>query len=180
MARHTSLNPNHCMKTRKYLSVIMALGTVLMFLGSQSPAPAAQLELPVATPTAVKFTPKQIGIFAPKRQLLAQNLDSTSATVDINQDLQLQNITITQNSSDKSLLTVKGSINNRSERVHYVYYIVTKFISNDTAIKQTIIPVNIDIEPGKSQSFTHEISTDIVNLIATDTLRPLVVKYEYR
>ncbi|MCY7368739.1 MAG: hypothetical protein LH474_11380 [Chamaesiphon sp.] len=167
------------MKTSKYLSVVMSIGAVWMFLGSQSTAQASQLELPVATPAVMKRS-ERISVFAPKRRLLAQNVDSTSTDVDINKDLQLQNITITQNRSDKSLLTVKGSINNRSEQVHYVYYVVAKFISNDTAIKQTIIPVNIDIGPGKSQSFTHEISTDIVNSIATDTLKPLVVKYEYR
>ncbi len=118
-----------------------------------------------------------------KRQqdrVLAQNLDQSSTNIDINKDLQLQGITITQESADKSLLTVKGFINNRGERAHYVYYIVAKFIANDTAIKQTVIPVNIDLEPGQSKPFTHEISADSVNPIVPANVKPLIVKYEYR
>lgn len=171
------------MKTSKYLSVIMAISAVWILLDVKSPAQGFKLELPVTKSSFVKFAP-QVGIFPhqyqPANLILAQSLESTSGNTDINKDLRLQDITITQNSADKSLLTVKGFINNRSEQAHYVYYIVAKFITNDTAIKQTIIPVNIDIEPGKSQPFTHEVSTNSIKSIAPETVKPLVVKYEYR
>lgn len=184
MPRHTFPNANHCMKTSKYLSVIMSISAVWILLDVKSPAQGFKLELPVTKSSFVKFAPQQVGIFPQQYRranlILAQNLDSTSITTDINKDLRLQDITITQNSADKSLLTVKGFINNRSEQAHYVYYIVAKFIANDTAIKQTIIPVNIDIEPGQSQPFTHEVSTNSIKSIAPQTVKPLVVKYEYR
>ena len=84
------------------------------------------------------------------------------------------------NSSDKSLLTVTGLINNRSEQAHYVYYIVAKFVAKDISIKQAIIPIDIDIEPGKSKPFTHEISIGNIKSIVPETVKPMVVKYEYR
>jgi hypothetical protein len=175
------------MKTSKYLSVIMSICAVWILLDVKSPAQGLKIDLSVAKQkhSLVKSASQHLGVASSlvKRQqnrVLAQNLDSTSTTIDINKDLRLQDITITQNSADKSLLTVKGFINNRSEQAHYVYYIVAKFIANDTAIKQTVIPVNIDIEPGQSKPFIHEISTDSVNSIGLSTVRPLVVKYEYR
>ncbi len=112
--------------------------------------------------------------------VLAQNLADAQTILDVNQDLRLKEIVVTRNSSDKSLLTVTGMINNRGEKAHYVYYIVAKFVAKDVAIKQAIIPVNIDIEPGKSKPFTHEISTDSSNSIVPANVKPMVVKYEYR
>ncbi len=112
-------------------------------------------------------------------QILAQNSTGTINNSEVNKDLRLQDITVTRNSSDKSLLTVTGSIDNRSDRTHYVYYVVAKFISRDVSIKQAIIPVNINIEPGKSKPFTHEISTDIDSIVP-ETVKALVLKYEYR
>jgi hypothetical protein len=169
------------MKTSKSLAVIMFLSAIWILLDVQSPAQGSKLELSAAKPTLVKFAPTHSDkAISGANLLLAQNLEFTSANSDVNKDFMLQDITITQNSSDKSLLTVSGFINNRSDRSHYVYYIVTKFIANDTAIKQTIIPVNIDIEPGQSKPFIHEISTDSVNSISPETVKPLVVKYEYR
>jgi hypothetical protein len=173
MPRHTSLKKTHCMKTSKYLSVIMFVSAVWILLDVQSPAQGFSLELPVVHPSLTKSPYRHA-------RLLAQSLENNSDSSDINKDFRLQDITITRNSADKSLLTVTGSINNRSEQAHYVYYIVAKFISKDASIKQTIIPVNIDIEPGQSKLFTHEISTDSSNSIVLETVKPVVVKYEYR
>jgi hypothetical protein len=161
------------MKASRYLAVMMLVSAIWNLLDVQSSAQSSSLGLPVAKPILVASLHRQ-------PQLLAQNTAGTSVNSDINEDLMSQDITVTRNSSDKSLLTVTGLINNRSEQAHYVYYIVAKFISNDISIKQAIIPVNIDIEPGKSQSFTHEISTDSINSIIPETVKPLVVKYEYR
>jgi hypothetical protein len=185
MPRHTSLHTADWIKTSKYLSVIMSICAIWSLLAVKSPAQDVRIDLSVAKHAPEKATAQQLGIASSsgKRQqprILAQNIGSTSTNIEINKDLRLQGITITQDSADKSLLTVKGFINNRSERAHYIYYIVAKFIANDTAIKQTVIPVNIDIEPGQSKPFVHEISTDSVNLIVPATVKPLVVKYEYR
>jgi hypothetical protein len=163
----------------------MSICAIWSLLAVQSPAQDVRIDFSVAKHPPVKATSQQIGVAysSGKRQqprVLAQNIDSPSTNIEINKDLRLQGITITQDSADKSLLTVKGFINNRSERAHYIYYIVAKFIANDTAIKQTVIPVNIDIEPGQSKPFIHEISTDSVNSIAPATVKPLIVKYEYR
>jgi hypothetical protein len=123
-----------------------------------------------------------------KIQSLSQNpeVDARSARLrqqvnsDANKDLMVKNMTITRSSSDKSLLNVEGQINNQSGQSHYVYYIVAKFVSKDTSIKQAIIPVNMTIEPGKSTPFTHEISTESLNSISPESVKPVVVKYEYR
>jgi hypothetical protein len=185
MPRHTSLNTTYWIETRKYLSVIMSICTIWSLLVVKSSAQDVKSDLSVAKRAPAKVISRQVGVSSvpvKKQQdrVLAQNSDSISTNTDINKDLRLQGITITQDSADKSLLTVKGFINNRSEQAHYVYYIVAKFIANDTAIKQTVIPVNIDIEPGQSKPFIHEISTDSVNLIVPATVKPVVVKYEYR
>jgi hypothetical protein len=179
MPRQTSLNTTHWVKTSKYLSVMMSICAIWSLLVVKSPAQDVKIDRPV------KAKSQQVGVAAApvKRQqhrVLAQNFDSSSTNIDINKDLRLQGITITQDSADKSLLTVKGFINNRGERAHYVYYIVAKFIANETAIKQTVIPVNIDLEPGQSKPFIHEISTDSVNPVVPANIKPLVVKYEYR
>ena len=172
-------------KTSKYLGTIMSICGIWSLLAVKSPAQAVKIDQPVAKHTPVQVTAQQVAVatLPVKRQqdrVLAQNSDSISTNTEINKDLRLQGITITQDSADKSLLTVKGFISNRSDQAHYVYYIVAKFIANDTAIKQTVIPVNIDLEPGQSKPFTHEISTDSVNTIVPATVKPLVVKYEYR
>jgi hypothetical protein len=171
------------MKTSKYLAVIMFVSAIWILLDVPSPAQGFKIESAVAKPTVLSNPRPHSNKAArsqPPNRLLTQNSDPTSPTFDINKDLMLKDITITQDSDDKSLLTVKGFINNRSDKPHYVYYIVAKFISNDTAIKQTIIPVNLKLDAGASQAFTHEISTDSVNVISPETIKPLVVKYEYR
>jgi hypothetical protein len=171
------------MKISNHLAVIMFISAIWILLDVKSPAQGLKLESALAKPTVVS-NPRQHSVKTaqsqPTNQLRTQNSESTSPTADINKDLMLKNITITQDSEDKSLLTVKGFINNRSDKSHYVYYIVAKFIANDTAIKQTIIPVNIELNAGASQAFTHEISTDSVNVVSPETIKPLVVKYEYR
>ncbi len=151
----------------------MFISAIWILLGVNSSAKGSSLSLPGTHLALAKSTYRH-------SQILAQSLEGNSANSDVSKDFQLQNITIARNSSDKSLLTVTGSINNRSEQSHYIYYIVAKFISNDTSIKQTIIPVNIEIEPGESKLFTHEISAGISSSIALETVKPVIVKYEYR
>lgn len=149
----------------------MSISAIWTLLDVKSPAQGFKLELP--QPILVTSVHHQ-------NRLLAQDIPSSSTTADVNKDFRLQDVTITRNAVDKSLLTVKGSINNHSEQSRYVYYIVAKFISNDVAIKQTIIPVNIGLEPGQSKAFTHEISTEKIDSISPETVKSLVVKYEYR
>ncbi|WP_310429167.1 hypothetical protein [Chamaesiphon sp. VAR_48_metabat_135_sub] len=161
------------MKTSKYLSAIMFISAIWILLDVQSPAQGFSLELPFGNLTLAKSLQK------PTRTI-AQNSAASSENTAVNKDLRLQDINITRDSTDKSLLTIAGSINNQSEQPHYVYYIVAKFISKDTSIKQTIIPVNINLEPGESKLFTHEISTTSSNSILLETVKPVVVKYEYR
>ena len=185
MSTHTPLNPTYWIETSKYLTVIMSTCAIWSLLAVKSPAQAVKSEPSMANRAPVKVAARQIGLASSpvKRQqnrVLAQNSDGISTNIDPNKDLQLQDITIVQDSADKSLLIVKGFINNHSEQSHYVYYIVAKFIANDTAIKQTVIPVNIDLEPGQSKPFVHEISTDSVSSIVPAMIKPLVVKYEYR
>jgi hypothetical protein len=183
MARHVFPTTPHLTKTSRSLSVMMFVSAIWILLDFQSPAQSSKLKLPAAKMAVVALNTQHPGatlVQPAANKFLAQNIEGTSKNPDVNKDLRLQNITITQNSNDKSLLTVKGFISNRSDQTRYVYYVVAKFIANDTSIKQTIIPVNIDIQPGKSQAFTHEISTDNVNSIALETVKPLVVKYEYR
>ena len=163
----------------------MSVWAIWSLLAVESLAQDIKPELSMAKRAPVKIAAQQVGLASSpvKRQqdrVLAQNSDSTSPNNEIDKDLQLQGITITQDSEDKSLLTVKGFINNHSEQSHYVYYIVAKFIANDTAIKQTVIPVNIELEPGQSKAFVHEISTDGVKSLVPAMVKSLVVKYEYR
>jgi hypothetical protein len=173
MLRPTALTQTHCPNASKHLAAVVFLSGIWISLDAQSPARSFNLDLPAVSPAAIE---------SPARhpQILAQNLTGNASSADVNKDLRLQDITITRTSSDKSLLTVTGSIENRSDRTHYVYYVVAKFIAKDVSIKQAIIPVNIDIAPGKSKPFTHEISADSINSIAPETVKPLVVKYEYR
>jgi hypothetical protein len=156
------------MKIGQYLSVIMSIGAIWSLIDVRSSATGFSLERSaVATESR-----------SPQR--LVQNSVANPIDLESDKDLRLQYINVTRNSSDKSLLTVSGSINNRSEQTHYVYYIVAKFVSKDISIKQAIIPLNIDIEPGKSKSFSHEISTQSAESLVPETVKPVVVKYEYR
>jgi hypothetical protein len=173
MYGHTHLDIAHHMKTSRFLFTLMAIGAIWNLLNAQSSAQSFSLELFSEHASSVRSSSRQ-------PHALAQNLTGIPTKFDLSKDFQLQDINVTRNSSDKSLLTVTGLINNRSDQSHYVYYIVAKFISKDISIKQAIIPVNIDIEPGKSKPFTYEISTDSNNLIAPATVKPIVVKYEYR
>jgi hypothetical protein len=173
MPRYTSLNTTYCMKTSKYLSAIVSICAIWILLDITAPTPVFSFELPVVKLNSGRLVSRHA-------RSIAQTSKVSPATTEIDKDLSLQGISITRNTSDKSLLTFTGSINNRSEQAHYVYYIVAKFVANDTSIKQAIIPVNVDIEPGQSKPFTHEISTDKIDSISLDTLKPVVVKYEYR
>jgi hypothetical protein len=185
MSRHTYPNTTHSIEIGRYLSVIMSVWAIWSLFAIESPAQSVKPDLSMAKRDPEKVAAQQLGLVSSpaKRQqnrVLAQHSDSTSTNNEIDKDLQLQGITITQDSADKSLLTVKGFINNHSEQSQYVYYIVAKFIANDTAIKQTVIPVNIDLEPGQSKPFVHEISTDGVKSLVPAMVKSLVVKYEYR
>ncbi len=161
------------MKISKYLSVAIFISAIWSLLDIQSPAQGLTLRLPV-----VNFTPPKI---SDRQQLtLVQKSENGGIDSDINKDLRVKDISITRDRSDNSLLTVKGSIDNHSRQYHYVYYIVAKFIANDTSIKQAIIPVNSNIPPGKSAEFNHEISTESINSLPPETVKPVVVKYEYR
>lgn len=152
----------------------MSIGALWISIGSRSALPGFGVESATANSAVGMSVDRQ-------PHLLAQsNVASNSSQTEAERDFRVQEITVTRNTSDKSLLTVKGSIENQSQQTHYVYYIVAKFISNDVSIKQAIIPVNIAIPAGKSTSFTHEISTQSVNSIAPETVKPIVVKYEYR
>ncbi|WP_309744127.1 hypothetical protein [Chamaesiphon sp. OTE_20_metabat_361] len=161
------------MKTSQCLSVIMFVSGIWGLLDIQSSARGFSLKLPLAQ-SALARSPR------PSAPVLAQNSAPTQTGVEVSKDLRLKEISVTRNSSDKSLLTVTGTIDNRSEKTHYVYYIVAKFISKDISIKQAIIPIDIDIAPGKSKPFTHEISIDSNSSIAPENVKPMVVKYEYR
>ena len=161
------------MKIGQYLSVIMSIGAIWGLLDVRSSARGFSLE---RAPISTGHIPHD----RRSPQLLAQNSAPNSIDLESDKDLRLQYINVTRNSSDKSLLTVSGSINNRSDQTHYVYYIVAKFVSKDISIKQAIIPVNIDIEPGKSKSFSHEISTQSADSLVPESVKPVVVKYEYR
>lgn len=160
------------MKIGKYLSAIVSIGATWFLLDVTSAARGFDFEL------SAKFSSDRSG--TRQTRPISQAPAVSQPTDAIDKNLSLQGISITRNSSDKSLLTFTGSINNRSEQSHYVYYIVAKFVSNDTSIKQAIIPLNVDIKPGKSQSFTHEISTDNINSITPEAIKPVIVKYEYR
>jgi hypothetical protein len=147
--------------------------TIAFWSGSsfRSPAQGFELRFPL-----VNFAQAQWHKLNP----LAQNPAVDRVTPDPAKDLMVKNMTIVRSSSDKSLLNVEGEINNQSGQSHYVYYIIAKFISKDTSIKQAIIPINSTIEPGRSTSFVHEISTESLNLLAPESVKPIVVKYEYR
>jgi hypothetical protein len=162
------------MKISQYLSVIIVASGIWNVLDVQSSARSLTLALP-----AVKSVPSSRSL-ASQPQVSARDSASAATSLEIDKNLRSPEIVVTRNSSDDSLLTVSGTIENRSEQAHYVYYIVAKFVSKDISIKQAIIPINIDIEPGKSQSFAHEISTDSIKSIAPEKVKTSIVKYEYR
>jgi hypothetical protein len=155
------------MNIRKYLSVMIFTSMLWSSIDFKSPAQAFNL---------VNFAQAQLR----KIHTLSQNPAVDLVNSDTNKDLMVKNMTITRSTSDKSLLNLEGQINNQSGQPHYVYYIVAKFISKDTSIKQAIIPVNSKIDPGKSTSFIHEISSESLNSIAPEAVKPVIVKYEYR
>jgi hypothetical protein len=159
------------MNIRNYLSMMLFTSVIWGGAGFMSPAQGFDLRTPL-----VNFAQAQWHKVNP----LAQNPAVDRVSPDPAKDLTVKNLTIVRSTSDKSLLNVEGEINNQSGQSHYVYYIITKFVSKDTSIKQAIIPVNSTIEPGKSASFTHEISTESLNSIAPESVKPIVVKYEYR
>jgi hypothetical protein len=172
ITRQKSPHTSHCMKISQYLSVIIVGSAIWSCLSVKSSAQSFNLKLPGMSPSPVTL--------AQQSGTIAQTDRDGTGNSNANKDLRLREIGITRDSSDKSLLVVKGSIDNRSDRPHYVYYIVAKFISKDSSIKQAIIPVNSQIEPGESAQFNHEISTESINSLAPETVKPVVVKYEYR
>jgi hypothetical protein len=87
-------------------------------------------------------------------------------------------IAIEPNKSDRSLVNIEGKINNKGNRSHFIYYIVAKAIAGETPIKQTIVPVNIEIAPGETKIFKHPISKDSLNSLSLEQIKPVVVKYE--
>lgn len=158
------------MKPSKYLSVIIFVSAIWFCLAVESLAQVT-LKLP------------RINVNSPSEQssvAIAQNQEDDNPIADANKDLKLREIVITPDSSDKSLLSVQGSIDNYSEQTHFIYYIVAKFVAKDTSIKQAIIPVNSQIEPGKSAKFNYEISTESIKLDELNQVKSVVVKYEYR
>lgn len=161
------------MKISKHFSVIILGSALWSSFAIESLAQGFNLRLPAI----MNFTSVKLTKYPPR---LAQKLEDAPDNSQIDKDLGFREIGITRDSSDGSLLTITGSIDNHSDRSHYVYYIVTKFVSNDTSIKQAIIPINSLIAPGESAKFNHEISTQSINSVAPETVKPVVVKYEYR
>ncbi len=159
------------MNIRKYLPVLLFTST---FWGSSvfgSAAKSHEIHLPL-----VHFAHGQWH----KTQTIAQNPEADGTNANRNKDLMVKSIAITRSTSDKSLLNIEGQIKNQSGQAHYVYYIVAKFVSRNMTIEQAIIPVNSTIEPGQSTLFTHEISTERLNSNSPESVKPVVVKYEYR
>ena len=160
-----------CMNIHKYLSVMLFTSTLWGTTVVGSSAQSHEMHFPL-----VNFAHAQWH----KIKTIAQNPETDSPSSTRDQDLTVKNIAITRNSSDKSLLNIKGQIQNQSGQTHYVYYIVAKFVSRSASIEQAIIPVNTTIEPGQSTVFTHEISTERLNSTNPESVKPIVVKYEYR
>jgi hypothetical protein len=163
------------MKISNYLPIILYLSIASitgLFLDRKS---VAQGNNCVASPGACASA-KQL---VPGKLLLAQNTESTPPASNPSNDLD-NKISIPPNQEDKSLLKVKASITNRGEYPHYVYYIVAKFVSGDTPIKEAIIPVNSTIEPGKTADVTHEISKESFSSLSVKNIKPIIVKSEYR
>jgi hypothetical protein len=172
MSGQKSPHKSHCMKIGKYFSVIVFGSAIWSCLSVKSSAHGFNLKLP-------RIDRIPINITLPT-SLITQNSQDGTATTSPSKDLRLREIGIVRDSSDKSISIVTGSIDNRSDRPHYVYYLVAKFISKDASVKQTIVPINSKIEPGESVKFNHEISTESVSSTAPETVKPIVVKYEYK
>jgi hypothetical protein len=162
------------MNISKYLSVIIFGSALWGCLATKSPAQGFNLRSP-----GIKAAP---AIVTRRNSTIAQvqAVEESAGNSKPNKDLRLREIGITRDSSDKSLLVVKGSIDNLSDRTRYVYYIVTKFVAKDASIKQAIIPIDSKIEPGESAKFEREISTESIKSLSPETVKPVVVKYEYR
>ena len=160
------------MKIGKYLFAIAVVSAIWGCLDLRSSARGLNLKLPIGNFSSPANASHR------RSSTFAQALSSSDNSA-VSKDFRVE-IGIAQNSSDKSLLNVKGSIDNNSDRSYYVYYIVAKFVSKDIAIKQAIIPVNSRIAPGASASFDREISTQLTDPISLATVKPVVVKYEYR
>jgi hypothetical protein len=172
MYGHKSPHTSHGMKIGKYFAVIICGSAIWSCLSVKSSAQGFNLKLPGMNSTPV--------ILAQQNAIVAQNSQDGGETSSPSKDLKLREIGIVRDSSDKSISIVKGSIYNHSNRPHYVYYIVAKFISKDASVKQAIVPIDSKIEPGESVKFNHEISTQSISSTAPETVKPIVVKYEYR
>lgn len=159
------------MKPSKCLSAMICVSTIWSWLAIESIAQVS-IKLPGINPSAANSEQRT----SPP----ANHQEDGSGSAEPTPDLKLSAIGITRDRSDKSLFTVTGEISNRSDRSHYVYYIVAKLISKETSIKQTIIPINSQLEPGESARFNHEISTDNIKSNNLNTVTPVIVKYEYR
>ncbi len=159
------------MKPSKCLSAMICVSTIWSCLAIESIAQVS-IKLPGVYSSAANSEQRN--------PTSANNSQDDSGIAATNPDLKLNAIGIKRDRADKSLFTVTGEINNRSDRSHYVYYIVAKLISKETSIKQTIIPINSQIEPGASARFNHEISTDNIKSNDLNTVTPVIVKYEYR
>jgi hypothetical protein len=162
----------HSTKIGKYFAVIICGSAIWSCLSVKSSAHGLNLKLPRLDPNLVTWSRQD--------RLIAQNSQDVAGTSSPSKDLRLREIGIVRDSSDKSISIVTGSIDNRSDRPHYVYYLVAKFISKDASVKQAIVPINSKIEPGESVKFNHEISTQSISSIAPETVKPIVVKYEYK
>ncbi len=172
ITRQRSSRTAHCMNISKYLSVIIFGSAIWSCLAVKSPAQGFNLRLP-----GINAAPATL---AQRNSTLAQTVEEGTGSSKPNKDLRLREIGISRDSSDKSLLVVKGSIDNLSDRTRYVYYIVTKFVAKDSSIKQAIIQIDSKIEPGESAKFEREISTESIKSLSPETVKPVVVKYEYR
>jgi hypothetical protein len=102
---------------------------------------------------------------------------ATAQTIAAPTDIEIK-IGIEPNKSDNSIVNIEGTINNRGNRSRYIYYIVAKALVGETAVKQTIVPVNTEIAPGEVKVFKHAISKDILPEVSSKQIR--VIKYESR
>ena len=165
---HTS----HGMKIGNYFAVIIFGSAIWGCLSVRSSAQGFNLKLPGMNSTPVTL--------AQQNRIVAQKNQDGAETPSPSKDLRFGKIDIVPDRSDKSISIVKGSIYNPSDRPHYVYYIVAKFISKDASVKQAIVPIDRKIESGESVKFNHEISTQGISSNDPETVKPIVVKYEYK
>jgi hypothetical protein len=167
-----SRQTSHDMKIGKYFAVIVFGSAIWSCLSVKSSAQGFNLKLP-----GLRSTPVTL---AQPNRIVAQKNQDGAETPSPSKDLRSGKIDIVPDSSDKSISIVKGSIYNHSDRPRYVYYLVAKFISKDASVKQAIVPIDRKIESGESVKFNHEISTQSISSTAPETVKPIVVKYEYK